>query len=96
MIDVVRENYSRVVVGSPSIADGELTLTTTAQALPAHPCRRVLVRAAATNAGTAYVGDDTPVLELAPGELVVFWIDEASLLYAKGTAGDKIQWLAED
>jgi hypothetical protein len=93
-------------IGLPSsnLAYGQNTdIDTTAEQLTttSTPCRRVRVKALASNAGTIYVGDDSSVsttngYELSAKDDVKIWIDNVSKIYVVASQVDqKACWIAE-
>jgi hypothetical protein len=93
-------------IGLPSsnLAYGQNTdIDTTAEQLTttSTPCRRVRVKALASNAGTIYVGDDSSVLTtngyaLSAKDDVEIWIDDVSKIYVVASQVDqKACWIAE-
>jgi hypothetical protein len=87
---------STTIVGNTALLQGNVTLTGTAQQLPATACRTVTIQAEPGNTANVYIGKDNTVsgtvhmFTLAKGDKVTITCSNLNLLYVNGTANDGI------
>ena len=86
------------VEGAPAILSGALTMTGSAIPFPTGKCQRIWFGApgASTNSANIYVGDKTTqTVTVVPTDLKGYSIQvqEGAMLYAKGTASDKLNYV---
>lgn len=99
IIEVLRKVANKID-GNSGVFQGGITCTGEAVQLPAQVCKIITIQAEPTNVSYVYIGLDTSNAEnhmatLSPGSSATFTINDSGMLYAYGSAGDKICWGGE-